>query len=256
MTDYQDITPAELEGKISVQLHHDETAENPRSSWDHAGTLYIDSRDYDLTDNGADLPYTPNSRWESDTAFLVRFAERCVRLAGGVAIPVRFSDYGSSGAGIHECDADDANGLIWIEADKIAAEWTDHGTPTPKLAARACLESEISELDDWLQGNVFGYVVETPDGEHLDSCWGFYGETYATTEGVEAGQREAKAIDKRAQALTAARGWAFSRIFGRTPTIEIPWHERTCAECGHTEDRYVHDRVCSCCGTIESGSVV
>jgi hypothetical protein len=30
-------------------------------------------------------------------------------------------------------------------------------------------------LTDWCNGSIYGYIVEDPNGEHLDSCWGFYG---------------------------------------------------------------------------------
>lgn len=211
MTDYLDITPTELEGKVSVQLHQDVDAENPRTSFDHVGTLFIDDRNGDgLSDKDADLPARSRNRYADDIAVSARWIE----LHGGVAILIRFADYGSSGARIHESDADDANGLIWMDAAKIVDEWTNHGSPDPKAAALACLNSEIAELNDYLEGNVYGFVIETPDGETLDSCWGFYGETYATDEARRTAEHYAHQIDKRAAALTAARGWAFGLIVG------------------------------------------
>ena len=29
--------------------------------------------------------------------------------------------------------------------------------------------------DEWLRGDVYGYTIETPDGDIVDSCWGFFG---------------------------------------------------------------------------------
>jgi hypothetical protein len=40
--------------------------------------------------------------------------------------------------------------------------------------AREALESEVKTYDSYLTGDVVGYVVEGEDGEHLDSCWGFF----------------------------------------------------------------------------------
>ena len=34
----------------------------------------------------------------------------------------------------------------------------------------------IKTWNEYLSGNVYGYVIEDKDGEHLDSCWGFYGD--------------------------------------------------------------------------------
>ena len=38
------------------------------------------------------------------------------------------------------------------------------------------LENEVKIYNDYLTGNVYGYVVEDKQGEQVDSCWGFYGD--------------------------------------------------------------------------------
>lgn len=60
--------------------------------------------------------------------------------------------------------------------------------------ARAAALSLINEWNDYLSGNVYGYVIETPDGEHLDSCWGFSGdyEEYCLPEARSAADYSAK----------------------------------------------------------------
>lgn len=39
------------------------------------------------------------------------------------------------------------------------------------------IRSEVKAYDEFLTGQVYGYIVETDDaeGDHVDSCWGFYG---------------------------------------------------------------------------------
>lgn len=39
------------------------------------------------------------------------------------------------------------------------------------------LYGEVSTYDDYLSGNVWGFVIEDENEEHVDSCWGFYGDT-------------------------------------------------------------------------------
>jgi hypothetical protein len=207
--DYMDITPTELEDKLVAKLLQDTESENPRQSFDHAGTLVCENDNYDLSDKDAALP--AHSSWHSDRTD-IELSARYIELKGGVALPLRFSDYGSSGATIHETSADDANALLWCDRDKLEEEWAKHGSPDPKAAALACLKSECEELNQYLQGEVYGYVIESPDGEFLDSCWGFYGDDYATDEAQSAAKHCAEEIDKRAASLTAARGWAFARI--------------------------------------------
>lgn len=45
-------------------------------------------------------------------------------------------------------------------------------------AIAADMESDADTLGAWNFGDVYGYALETPDGETLDSCFGFYGVPY------------------------------------------------------------------------------
>ncbi len=214
MEDYLDITPSELEEKISVKLYVDAESESPRASFDHAGTLFYEGRDFDLSDKGAHLPMTGTySTSRSD----IELSARYVELQGGVALGVQIQDYGSSGARAYAVDElEIANGLLWIDKETIEKEWTAHGTPDPKTAALNCLKSEAEELDQYLSGDVFGYVIETADGDrHMDSCWGFYGQKYATEAAHEAAIHAANELASEIKSHAAARAWAFSILFGK-----------------------------------------
>lgn len=50
---------------------------------------------------------------------------------------------------------------------------------TKKQLDRADKEliGEVSTYDDYLSGQVWGFVIEDEDEEHVESCWGFYGDT-------------------------------------------------------------------------------
>lgn len=39
------------------------------------------------------------------------------------------------------------------------------------------LADEVKTWDSYFTGEVVGYVVHGADGEHLESCWGFYPDT-------------------------------------------------------------------------------
>lgn len=51
---------------------------------------------------------------------------------------------------------------------------------TQRFAEKAekILLSEIQVYDDYLRGDVYGYILENSEGEQVDSCWGFYGYSY------------------------------------------------------------------------------
>ena len=66
--------------------------------------------------------------------------------------------------------------------------------------AIACLTQEVSTYDEFLTGQVYGYVVEDSDGEHIDSCWGFYGLEYCREEARGAAEYAAVARDSAREA--------------------------------------------------------
>lgn len=53
--------------------------------------------------------------------------------------------------------------------------------PDPLKSAQATCET----YTDWANGNIYGFVVEDEDGEELDACWGFIGDSdgYVLAEG-------------------------------------------------------------------------
>ena len=62
-----------------------------------------------------------------------------------------------------------------------------HGTKRiskkQKIQLIADLISEVKTYDQYLTGDVYGYIIEDEEGDHVDSCWGFYGEEFAEQEG-------------------------------------------------------------------------
>lgn len=49
-------------------------------------------------------------------------------------------------------------------------------TPEIREKVEQRLISEVEEYDYYLTGQVYGYIIEDENGEHLDSCWGFLGD--------------------------------------------------------------------------------
>jgi hypothetical protein len=49
--------------------------------------------------------------------------------------------------------------------------------PTQEAAWKAA-DLLCDEWDTYLQGEVYGYIIEDESGNHVDSCWGFYGYEY------------------------------------------------------------------------------
>lgn len=179
---------------LTVEIHADWDAESPRD-WDNVGTLYLPAMD-----STAELPARAHNYSAAESRPL-EFAGRYIELTGGVALPVQFSDYGSSGARISAGTADElrgcddwANGLIWATPEKIAAEWVAYGVlaDEARSRARAALVQEIETYNLWLEGGFTGYVILTPAGETLDSCWGIDDPEYCRDLANQVAELEAE----------------------------------------------------------------
>lgn len=76
-------------------------------------------------------------------------------------------------------------GFIYVSNKDILKEWSKKRM-SKKLREKAfkCLVAEVTVYDQYLTGQVYGYVVGNKEDEHLESCWGFYGEEdYCLSEG-------------------------------------------------------------------------
>lgn len=93
-------------------------------------------------------------------------AEELIRShEGAVCLPIFAYEHGgiALSTGAFSCRWDSGQ-LGWI--------WT---LPGVFPDAEAALRSVIEDLDNVMQGACFGYVVRSPEGDEIDSCWGFVG---------------------------------------------------------------------------------
>lgn len=61
----------------------------------------------------------------------------------------------------------------------VGDEWT-------REKLEESIRGEVETYDQYLRGEVYGYEVTGQDGEHLDSCWGFFGLEDCESEGKSA----------------------------------------------------------------------
>jgi len=70
----------------------------------------------------------------------------------------------------------DSGQVGWAYVTETAARrWRGFGTVTSQAWFEDAIRQEVSTYDEYLTGQVFGYEIETLDGDFIDSCWGFYG---------------------------------------------------------------------------------
>ncbi len=71
-----------------------------------------------------------------------------------------------------------------------------------KAKARKAADSIVSEWNQYLSGDVWGYVVKDAQDNEVDSCWGFYGFQYCEDEArAVVASLVASAFTKRLQSV-------------------------------------------------------
>lgn len=87
------------------------------------------------------------------------------------------------------------SGWVYCTKEQAIKEWGEGGaemTDKVKEQALSYLEGVVKHYDDFLQGDVYYYLIEDRDGDVIDSLSGMWGREYAEKEMEEAGKRCAK----------------------------------------------------------------
>jgi hypothetical protein len=149
----------------TIEIHYDDSPESPRE-WDNVGVLAQLSSDYSQPDApGCKIAWC--TRTHSDIAdALIEAWDRYDRDAVKVE---RYARAFLGAAAVDWWDDPQSGSRIVGVITREAAQREQLTDPL------ATLNAELQTYAAWAEGAVFGYVVTSPDGEHLDSCWGYYG---------------------------------------------------------------------------------
>jgi hypothetical protein len=159
---------------VSGRVVFDPDPTPPLEDWDHAWTLIGDSRcPYKLDERagGSHFGFRSDFRDPADIQY--------ERSAGDTVALLRVYDLGANGGKIQRVDSlEDCNAIARIDAATIAGEWTGD-----RARAYEYLNGILETLNSYYSGDVFGFIVDTPEESHTDSCWGFIGDLdYVTKE--------------------------------------------------------------------------
>jgi hypothetical protein len=159
-------------GGAVLKIYYDENCPNPRE-WDNLGTMVCGHRRYRLGDEQAKNTEL-YSNWEE-----WREGELGKDV---IALPLYLYDHG--GLAINttgfSCPWDSGQvGWIYVTKEKVREEYGVRRV-TKKIRDRvlAVLKAEVEEYNRWLQGDVYGFVLENTEGKEIASCWGFFGTNW------------------------------------------------------------------------------
>ncbi len=194
-----------------VEIHFDSDTCNPRKEFDHVGKMICWHRNYQLgdkhkhhdtddllwdlaTDIHPDFPSRENVEWGDSV-----WRDRAWAIVNKhfVILPLYLYDHSgiTMSTGAFSCPWDSGHvGWTYLRLEKARKDlFLSKEQPTPvevRQHALEALESEVEEYDQYLTGQVFGFItyalgLDGEKDEELDSCWGFYGEKAALEAGKE-----------------------------------------------------------------------
>lgn len=150
---------------LIVKIINDDNFESPRD-WDNVGTIVCWHSRYNLGDEQPrETPEEYRDEYVPDTALTLP-----LYLYDHSGITMRTSPF--------SCPWDSGQ-VGFIYAPKGFEGMTDE-------MILKCLETEVKTYDQYLTGDVWGYQIDAPEEDCIESCWGFYGEDVCIQEAKDA----------------------------------------------------------------------
>jgi hypothetical protein len=164
-----------------VEIHIDEDPSNPRD-FDNCDLFILFHKRYNLGDKH-DYKHEDFSGWDEMEAQIIKDHDPVVIKS------VYLMDH--SGISISDkpfsCHFDSGMIGFALISRKSALKEMNAKRVTRKVKewAKKCLDSSIKTYDEYLKGEVYGYVIKDEEDNDLESCWGFFGLDYVKKEATE-----------------------------------------------------------------------
>ena len=157
---------------FTIKIVPDDNPESPRQ-WSNLGKMICWHWRYNLGDEH-----------EFETAR--EFATFIKEIKPPVVLPLYLYDHSvqsistSSFVGrAHHAEWDSGQvGYIYVTKEALLSEHKGKKiiTPAMKKYAEGVLRAEVEAYDQFLRGEVYGFVVEDEDGDTVESVWGYFGD--------------------------------------------------------------------------------
>ena len=176
------VTTHEKDHGFTIEIHYDTDPINPREDYDQLGVLvvprgnrYLSGDEKGLEKFMAAVSKLPDAEDDMDLKKALELADKSDDI---VTLPVYM--YAHSGVTINttgfSCPWDSGQaGFIFTTQERMK-ELVGADEKEFKRRAAEMLKGEVETFDKFITGEIYGFITKDPDGEEVDSCWGFYGE--------------------------------------------------------------------------------
>jgi len=152
---------------LVIKIYPDQDAESPREDC-NLGTMVCFHGGYNLGDKHDFL--TPDD--------LHKHLKKIER-NGGMYLPLYLYDHSgiTMATTPFSCPWDSGQvGYIYVTGEKIREEYcVKRISKVVRGKIVDLLTSEVRTYDQYLRGDICGYVIENEEGVPVESCWGYYG---------------------------------------------------------------------------------
>lgn len=156
-----------VEREVTVKIVPDQMPENPRE-FCTLGHMVCWHNRYNLGDEQPSSS-TSGEEWLKENA-----------PKGSVVLPLFLLDHSGlrmKTGSFHDPWDSGRVGFIVCTPDKIRKEYNcKRISKKVREQVVKILEQEVKIYDDYLSGNVWGFTLDDAEGEHVDLCFGFYGD--------------------------------------------------------------------------------
>jgi hypothetical protein len=155
----------------TVEIYLDEDPQNPREN-DNADTMVCFHGRYNLGDK--------HNYRSSDFSGWDAIEKQIIEDHNPVAIfPLYMLDHSglTLSTSAFSCPWDSGQiGFVFISRE-VALKENHSKRVTNKIKewAERYIKASVEEYDQYLRGDVYGYVIKDEEGNQEDSCWGFFG---------------------------------------------------------------------------------
>jgi hypothetical protein len=192
----------ELENQ-TVEIYVDDNPVDPRE-WDNLGMMVFFHGRYNLGDKHEFNQFVQNEKWYDDTPehFLEYLDDHKT-----IELPVYMYDHSGIALSTNRygvfADPWDSGmlGFIYVTYEKVRSEYGWKNLTQQRIQKiKDYLQAEVDVYNWYVQGRAYGYhLICNFCNEHIDSCWGFYGEDWKENGLMEYAEQDFKCVCQKAE---------------------------------------------------------